>query len=197
MFFGSSVYKEIITAASERLAGFNAFIFPSEIGSAFVAITRTGNWGWGRQYLGSFSVQLLLESMAAQHGMWGCPSTRARMNERRAASSSHQSHLQRGTEGGHQHSAPAAWGCSVCPVGRDPQSPQPSQSPWGLGLQAGHPLLMHTGQAQLHGCRSFCLWESLHAGKINLRDNTGPYCLSQVPTHASLFQEIFSWKQKL
>lgn len=102
-----------------------------------------------------------------------------------------------GHGGGHQHSAPAAWGCSVCPVGRDPQSPQPSQSPWGLGLQAGHPLLMRAGQAQLHGCRSFCLWESLHAGKINLRDNTGPYCLSQVPTHASRFQEIFSWKQKL
>lgn len=74
MFFGSSVYKEIITTASERLAGFNAFIFPSEIGSAFVTITHPGNWGRGRRYLGSFSVWVPLESMAAQHWMWGAVS---------------------------------------------------------------------------------------------------------------------------
>lgn len=86
MFFGSSVYKEIITAASERLAGFNAFIFPSEIGSAFVTIMCTGNWGRGRRYLGSFSVWVPLESMAAQHWMWGAVSKSPCLDEREAGS---------------------------------------------------------------------------------------------------------------
>lgn len=151
MFFGSSVYKEIITAASERLACFKAFIFPSEIGSAFVTITHTGNWGRGRRYLGSFSVRLPLESMAAQHWMWGAVSKSPCSDEREAGSIK-----------------------------------QPSISP-----AAGH-----GGASSAPPCRCFCLWESLHAGKINLRDNTGRYCLSQVPTQASLFQEMFSWKQK-